>query len=48
MEEKCLLEVYVKPEVSILEFELENTILSSSNPDGTVPDMPWGNSSWAE
>lgn len=42
IEEKHLLEVYVKPEILILEFESENTILNSSNPTGTVPDMPWG------
>lgn len=48
IEEKHLLEVYLKPEISIIELELENTILNSSNPDGTIPDMPWGKASFME
>lgn len=43
--ETLLLRTYVKPEISILEFDFESAILNSSNPTGSIPDMPWEKSS---
>lgn len=32
---------YKKPQIYIANMETENGILNSSNPTGSVPDMPW-------
>lgn len=35
-------ESYVKPEVDVINLELEGAVLVSSNPTGSGEDMPWG------
>lgn len=35
-------ESYVKPEVNVINLELEGSVLVSSNPTGSGEDMPWG------
>lgn len=34
-------ESYVKPEVDVINLELESAVLVSSNPTGSGEDMPW-------
>lgn len=36
-------EIYVKPEVEVMEFEVEGVLCgSNSDFDATVPDLDWG------
>lgn len=35
-------ESYEKPEVDVINLELESAVLVSSNPTGSGEDMPWG------